>query len=216
VKRFPKNNPFVFDVVNRLHQLSLATSPEWYNTIDQRGLSNLYFETLQAVISIQLDEPWNETIPGGSQGQEAALMFQVWMAGLSLFIWGTVRQVRVRLGQALTRCICDPLFARVKDLLEGTGSYHAWPRGKSLEPVMATLFYGVESCDFSSPWRNWCVESLSKVTEILKLKSAEEFSKALDNFPSTEGYKEAAGKLWVEMKSGGGRNPPTLTLSPLQ
>jgi hypothetical protein len=215
VKRFPKNNPFVFDSSTRLQQLGLATSSEWYNEIDQRALSNLYFESLQNVVAVQVDEPWNATIASGAQGQEAAMMFKIWTAGLPLFVWATTRHVRTRLGLRVTRCTYDPLFSRIRGMLEGSGGYHAWPRGKSLEPVMVTLFYCVESCDFGNPWRVWCMDTLRKVAEILKLKTVDEFRKALDVFPSTEEYKIFADELWVEMIHGSAASTPSLTFSTL-
>jgi hypothetical protein len=215
VKRFPKNNPFVFDVMARLQQLGLATSSEWYKDIDQRALSNLYFDSLQAVVALQIDEPWNATIASGAQGQEAVMMFKVWTAGLPLFIWATARHVRNRLGLRVTRCTYDPLFSRIRGLLEGSGGYHAWPRGKSLEPVMTTLFYCVESCDFGNPWRTWCIDTLRKVTEILKLKTVDDFRKALAVFPSTEDFNSFADELWVEMIHGSAASTPSLTFSTL-
>lgn len=201
VKRFPKNNPFIFDIVVRLQQLGLATSSEWYTNIDQRALSNLYFGSLQTAVAVQIDEPWNATITSGAQGQEGAMMFKVWTAGLPLFIWATTRHVRTRLGLRVTRCTYDPLFSRIRGMLEGSGGYHAWPRGKGLEPVMVTLFYCVESCGSGNPWRTWCIDTLRKVMEILKLKSVEGFRKTLDLFPSTEEFKFFAEDLWMEMTS---------------
>lgn len=214
VKRFPKNSSFVFDIVVRLHRLGLATSTEWYNEIDPRTLSNLYFETLQNVVAIQTEEPWNASLPGGSSGQEAGIMFRVWAAGLPLFVRATLRHIKARLGHIVTRSNHEPAYSRIRALLEGSGGYHTWPRGRSLEPVLATIFYCVESCDYNSPWRPWFVDTLRRLVEMLKLKSVEEFKKTLDFFPYNDDFKVAGDELWVELtqgRSGGGT--PSLTFT---
>jgi len=213
IKRFPKDSSFIFDVVTRLHHLGLATSSEWYSGIDQRALSNLYFEAMYHVLAFQHDETWAKDLPSGTQGQEAAMMFRVWGAGLPLFVWGTVRHVRSRLGLIVTRSDHEPVLARIKNTLEGAGGHHSWPRGKRLEPVLATLIYGIESCDFSSSWRSWAIETLRKVVEMLKLKSLQEFQKALDFFPSTEEYKIVATDVWREVI--GALGTPTVCISPV-
>ncbi|KAF2179218.1 hypothetical protein K469DRAFT_716492 [Zopfia rhizophila CBS 207.26] len=218
VKRFPKDSSFVFDIVVRLHQLGLATSAEWYGEMDQRALSNMYFEALECTVVAQLDEPWSATIAAGAQRQEAATMFKIWAAGLPVFVCGTIRHVRSRLGMIIVeRRICDPLLARVRDLLDSLGGYHAWPRGKNLEPVLATLFYCVESCESIDAWRPWCMDALRKVVEMLKIKSVDEFKKVLDHFPSTNEYRNAADEIWREMTQGGSAaSTPSLTFSTLQ
>ncbi|KAF1998326.1 hypothetical protein P154DRAFT_578145 [Amniculicola lignicola CBS 123094] len=185
VKRFPKNSACVFDTVAQLHEIALATSPEWCERVDQRTVSNLYFEALENVLTFPLEEPWKATLPIGNAGQEATTMFKVWAIGLPLFIWTTVRHVRMRLGLMVTRWNYEPLYTRVRECLEDTGGYHAWPRGRSLEPVLATLFYCVEASGMGSSWRSWLVRTIRKVVEMLKLKSVDEFKKALDFFPST-------------------------------
>ena len=129
---------------------------------------------MHSAVIVQIDEPWTEILPTGIQGQEAATMFKVWAAGLSLFVWATARHVRGRNGMPCPRVRSDPIFTRIKALLDGVGGYHAWPRGKLLEPVLATLFYGVEACDFGDPWRLWCVDTLRRVAELLKLKMVED------------------------------------------
>ncbi|KAF2690328.1 hypothetical protein K458DRAFT_102141 [Lentithecium fluviatile CBS 122367] len=216
VKRFPKDTSFVFDLVLRFHQLGLATSVEWYNDIDQRSLSNLYFEAMHSAVLVPLEEPWNETLPGGVQGQEAATMFKVWAAGLPLFVWATARHTKAQSGTSLPRSRYDPIFVRIRGLLESDGGYHAWPRKKSLEPVMATLFYVVESCEYGDPWRLWCVDTLRKVAELLKLKGVEDFQKALEFFPSTDVFRAVSGDLWSEMMHGSVASTPSLTLSVMQ
>ena len=61
------------------------------------------------------------------------------------------------------------------------------------------------------------MDTMRKVAEILKLKSAEEFRKVVDIFPSTEEYKTTADELWMEMVHGGSTgSTPTLTFSTLQ
>lgn len=207
----------MFDVVVRLHQLGLATSSEWYNEVDQRALSNLYFEALQTVVSVELEEPWNANLPSGPSGHEAATMFRVWSAGLPLFVWATIRHVRTRLGLMVARSNQDPVLARIRDSLEGSGGYHSWPRGKSLEPVLATLFYGVECCEYTSPWRAWALDTMRKAVEMLKLKSSDEFKKVLEFFPGTPEYRAAADEVWQEMFSGSATvGTPSLTFSALQ
>ncbi|PSN61015.1 hypothetical protein BS50DRAFT_625675 [Corynespora cassiicola Philippines] len=203
VKRFPKsNNSFIFDIAVRLHQLGLAVSSDWYNGSDQRDLSNLYFDTMHRVIVLNSQEPWNGELPRSSQRQETALMFKVWAEGLPLFIWATTRHVKSRMGLSITRCEYDMAFSRVQNLLSGVGGYHAWPRGKSLEPVLATLFYCIESCDFSSPWRPWFIETIGRIVEILKIRSAEEFKKAIEFFPTTDEYSAFSESLWEEVMHG--------------
>jgi hypothetical protein len=199
VKRFPKNSAFVFDVVVRLHQIGLATSPDWNERVDQRHVSNLYFEALENVLSILRVEPWRTSIPHGNPGREAATMFKVWSIGLPLYIWTTVRHMRTRLGLTITRFDYESLYSRVRETLEGTGGYHAWPRGKGLEPVLATLFYCIESCEVGSSWKIWFIDVIRKVVEMLKLKSAEDFRKTLEFFPSTLEYKAIMATLWQEV-----------------
>jgi hypothetical protein len=213
IKRFPKDSSFVFDVVVRLHHLGLATSSEWYSNIDQRALSNLYFEAMYHVLAFQHEEIWMKSLPSGIQGQEAAMMFRIWGTGLPLFVWGTVRHVRSRLGLMITRSDHEPVLAKIKDTLEAAGGHHSWPRGKRLEPVLATLVYGIESCDLSSPWRSWAIETLRKVIEMLKLKCLQDFHKALDFFPSTEEYKIVAADIWGE--TTGSLRQPTVSISPV-
>ncbi|KAF2734246.1 hypothetical protein EJ04DRAFT_552793 [Polyplosphaeria fusca] len=203
VKRFPKNHSFVFDMVLRMQQLSLAMSSEWYDDVDQRAVSNLYFEALNNVLTVPLEEPWNANLASGSQGQEMATMFRVWAAGSPLFIWATARHVRSRSGATVTACSYDPIYARIRAILDSAGGYHAWPRGKGLEPVLVTLFYCVESCDPNNLWRPWLMENLRKVSEMSKLKTVEDFKKILEYFPCTDQHKAAAGELWNEMFHGG-------------
>ena len=216
VKRFPKNTSFVFDLVLRFHQLGLATSSEWCNDIDQRALSNLYFETIHNAVMVPLEEPWNATLASGIQGQEAKTMFKVWAAGLPLFVWATSRHAKARMGLSSPRTRYDPIFARIRALLEGTGGYHAWPRGKSLEPMLATLFYAVESCEYGDTWRPWCVDTLRKVIELLKLKAVEEFRKALEFFPSTDSFRATADDVWNEIMRGNVASTSNLAFSIMQ
>jgi hypothetical protein len=206
VKRFPKSSSFIFDFVLRFHQLGLATSSEWYNDIDQRTLSNLYFETMHSAVMIPLEEPWNDTLPG----QQTALMFKVWTAGLSLFVWATARHAKAKNGSRVPRSRCDPIFAHIRALLDVTGGCHAWPRGKTLEPIMATLFYAVEACEYGDPWRPWCVGTLWTVAELLKLKRVEDFRKILEVFPSTEVFVETADDLWDEMMADSATTTPIM------
>lgn len=203
----------MYDIVVRFHQLGLATSSEWYSELDQRALSNLYFETMRSAVTVQIEEPWSGALPSGIQGQEATTMFKVWAAGLPLFVWATARHVRGREGVLAPRGRYDPTFTRIKALLDGVGGYHAWPRGKSLEPLLATLFYGVEACDFGDPWRVWCVDTLRKVAELLKLKLVDDFRKALEFFPLTEEYRAVANDAWSEMMHGSVSSTPSLTFS---
>jgi hypothetical protein len=169
------------------------------------------------VVKLQVEEPWNASLPGGTQGYETALMFRVWSAGQALFIWATTRHVRSRLGLIVARSNHDPVLARIRHYLEGPGGYHSWPRGKRLEPVLATIFYGIESCDHTHPWRSWAMDTLRRIVDVLKLKSVEEFKKVLEYFPSSDEYKFAADELWRELYFGGqGAGTPTLTFSPIQ
>jgi hypothetical protein len=202
VKRFPKNNSFVFDIVVKMHQLGLATSTEWHPEMDQRALSNLYFDAMKLLLSIQIEEPWTESLLSGVRGQEGNIMFSVWSAGLPLYIWATVRHLQSRLGLLVTPCHSDPILDRVRSLLDGAGGYHSWPRGKSLEPVLATLFYCTESCDTTNPRRVWAVEMLRKSAEVLRLKTFVEFKKTLDFFPITEEYTVKADEVWRELDDG--------------
>jgi hypothetical protein len=215
-KRFPKNTPFVYDIVLRLHQLGLATSSDWYSEVDQRALSNLYFEASRGVITIQFEEPWVGTLPQGAQGREAATMFRVWTYGLTLFVTATVRHLKSRLGRTNDRSEQEPVLARIREALEASGGHQSWPRGKSLEPVLATLYYGIESCGLISPWRIWAMDALRKVIGLLKFKSVEDFRKALEFFPLTEEYKANIDGLWTEVFHVSVSATPTLTLTNLQ
>ncbi|KAF2264644.1 hypothetical protein CC78DRAFT_601328 [Lojkania enalia] len=217
VKRFPKNNSFVFDVVVRLHQLGLATSSEYSTEVDQKAVSNLYFEALHKAIILPGEEPWNANIPSGSQGQEMATMFKVWAAGMPIYIWATERHLRNRLGHGVIRLNFDPVLSRVRGILEDSGGYQGWPRGKSLEPILATLFYCVECCDFANPWRMWCLDAMRKIREMLKLNTVDEFKKALEFFPSTEEFRKVADDIWRELLHHGSLGSSQgLAFSPLQ
>jgi len=199
VKRFPKDTSFVFDLVLRFHQLGLASSSEWCNEVDQRALSNLYFETMHSAVVVTLNAPWNGTLANGIQGREAAIMFKVWTAGLPLFIWATARHAKAQRGIIVPRTRYDPIFARIRALLEDTGGYHTWPRGKTLEPMLATLFYAVEACEYGDIWRPWCVDALRRIAELSKIKAVEEFRKALEFFPSTDAFRATVDNVWNEM-----------------
>lgn len=207
----------MFDVVIRLHQLSLATSSEWYNEINHRALSNLLFEATHQVIVFGHEEVWNSSLPTGVQGQEEMVMYRVWAAGLPLYIWATIRHIRTTLGLLVTGSDHAPLLARIRDSLEAAGGHHSWPRGKRLEPVLVTLVYGIESCDITnSPWRRWAMDTLRRVVEILKLKTEEDFRKVLDFSPSTEEYRVFAERLWAELVYGtSAAGTPMLSFSPI-
>lgn len=213
VKRFPKNTPFVFDISIQLHLLGLATTSEWCNQVNQRSLSNIYFETLRNVVAFQVDEPWIDALPSGKQKLEIALMLKVWSLGLPFFVWATVRHIRMKREDVVMRCDFDVLFCRVRESLESVGGYHSWPRGKNLEPVLATLFYCFESCDFNNPWKAWFMDTIQKIIEMLRLKTAEEFQKTLEYFPSTDGFRTASAELWRDLFEGGAAGTPTLTFS---
>ena len=216
MKRFPKDSAFVFDIVVRLHQIGLATSSEWYHELDQQALSNLYFEALQSIMAIQEDEPWNAILPSGALGQETLIMFKVWIASLPIFVWSSIRHARTKLSPAVTRgsCRCEPVLSRIRTLLDGSGGHLAWPRGKSLEPILATLFYCAESCEYGDYWRLWSVDTLRKVIEMLKVKSVEEFRKILDASPSNDEYKTAVEEIWTEATQGtSASSTPSLTVS---
>ena len=199
VKRFPKNTSFMFDVVVRLHQLGGAVSSEWTDRIDCRALSNLYFEAQQSAILVQLEEPWSEQLQEGLQGQEAAVMFKVWAAGLPIFVDGALRHLRSRHRVHNPYYHHGPVFSRIQAILDSNGGYHAWPRGRNLEPVLATLFYASEACNWQDPWRLWCMDAMRKAVDLLRLKTAKEFRKMLDFFPSTETYQEAIEGTWREL-----------------
>ena len=213
IKRLPKNSSFLFDTVLRLHQVGLGTSEDWYDEVDQRALSNVYFEALHNVAAIQFEEAWNATVTSGPQGREIVLMYRVFAIGMAVFIWGSIRQARKRFGLAVTQYTCDPVFMRLRGLLEGPGRYHAWPRGKSLEPVLATLMYCVESCDYHDAWRGWLMDALRTAVDMMKIKNVEEFRKILNAYPSTDGYKEALDDLWAEIITGNIVATPNLMFS---
>lgn len=213
VKRLPKDSSFLFDMMLRLHQIGLATSEDWHDEVDPRALSNLYFEALQNVAAIQADEPWNGTVAAGPQGRETALMYKVFSIGMALFIWGSIRHARIRVGLSSTRYTIGSVHGRLKILLEGPGKYHAWPRGKSLEPVLATLLYGAESCDYHDPWRPWFMDGLRTTTEMLKIKSLDEFRKVLKSYPSTDGYQAAESEVWREIAGGSISGMPNFLFS---
>jgi hypothetical protein len=171
---------------------------------------------MHQAIAFEHEEVWNASLPAGAQGEEARIMYRVWAAGLPLFIWATIRHVRTRLGLMVTGSDHDPVLARIRDALESAGGHHSWPRGKRLEPVMATLVYGVESCHFSNPWRRWAIDTLRTLAELMKLKAVEDFRKALDFFPSTEEYSGMVDDLWPEIAHGvSGAGTPILSFSPM-
>jgi hypothetical protein len=205
----------VFDVAVRLHQIGLASSPEYHEDIDQRALSNVYFEAMHHALAIQVDEPWAQVLIKGAQAQETSTMFQTWAAGLSLYIWGTDRHVRRRRGLAFNGELHGPIFARLKEILDRAGGHQSWPHGKSLEPVLVTLFYALDACDIFHPWRIWLVDTIRKVVDMLKLKRSEEFKKVLEFFPLTPDYRVTADHIWNEIVQQE-RTTPTLTFSALQ
>ncbi|KAF1952571.1 hypothetical protein CC80DRAFT_552383 [Byssothecium circinans] len=219
VKRFPKDAPFVFDIVVRFHQLGLATSGEWYEEVDQKALSNFFFETMHCAATLQIDEPWNNIPQSGNQAKGSTIMFQIWAVGLPLYVWATARHARrSRTAPHLSCHRYDPVFARIREILEGVEGYHAWPRGKTLEPVLATLFYAVEACQYYSfGWRPWCIGTLRLVVDMLKLKKVEEFKKALEFFPLTDEHRLMADAIWTEMMHGSiPSNTPAITVSTMQ
>ncbi|KAK7179949.1 hypothetical protein PSPO01_13948 [Paraphaeosphaeria sporulosa] len=199
VKRFPKNNSFVFDVVMRMHQFGLAVSPEWTDKIDKCALSNLYFEVMHTAVVVQLEEPWQGQLQGGTQGREGSIMFKVWAAGLPIYVGAALRHLRLRRDSNAMRYYHGPIFSRIQTILDENGGHHAWPRGRSLEPILATLFYALEACAWDDPWRTWCLHTMRKVSDLLKLKNAEEFKKVLDFFPTTERYQSLTDDIWAEI-----------------
>ncbi|KAF2749675.1 hypothetical protein M011DRAFT_465350 [Sporormia fimetaria CBS 119925] len=215
VKRLPKDSSFAFDMVLRLHHLGLATSSDWYTDVNQGSLSNLYFEAMYHAVRLQHEEIWNFSMRSGVQAQEISLMFRIWAAGLPLYIWGTIRHVRTRLGLMMFPIDVEPVLTRIKMALEAAGGHHCWPRGKKLEPVLATLVYGLESCDFASPWRPWAMNTLRRAVELLKLKTVEDFQKTLGFFPSTEEYRSVAAELWGELIYSSAVGTPDLRISPV-
>ena len=144
------------------------------------------------------------------------MMLKVWSLGLPLFVWATVRHVRMKREHMVLRCDFGIIFSRVRESLESVGGLHSWPRGKNLEPVLATLFYCFESCEFTNPWRMWFMETIRKVIEMLRLKTMDEFRKTLEYFPSTDEYKVAAKDLWRELFEGSTSGTPVLTFSEIR
>lgn len=203
VKRFPKNNPFVYDAVIRLHRLGLATSPEWINNVDHRTRSNLYLEAMYEALSVSKEEPWTAALLKTSIEQEMQVMFKVWAAGLPLFVWATTRHVKSRLRPPIQWLRKDLVFSRIRGFLEGSGDSLNLPRGKSLEPILASMFYCVEACDPDDVlWRPWAVQLVRKLIGMLKLKTLEDFKKALEFFPMTAEYRLAADRIWWELLRG--------------
>ena len=203
VKRFPKNNPFVYDVVVRLHRLGLATSMEWFGSVDHRRLSNLYFEAMFNALSVSIEEPWNATLRNSTQGQQLSAMFRLWAATLPLFVWATTRQVNSRFRLTVPWSGDNFVVSRIHGLVEGSGSFSTWPRGKYLEPILVSLFYCVEACNYDDPWRHWAISALRKVIDMLKIKRHDEFRRTLDIFPITKEYQLAADVLWRDIVHGG-------------
>lgn len=199
VKRFPKNNPFVFDVVMRMHQLGLAVSPEWTNRIDKCAISDLYFEVMHSAVVVQLEEPWQEQLQIGSQGQESSIMFKVWAAGLPIFVCAAIRHLRLRQGSNTMRFYHGPIFSRIQAILDENGGHHMWPRGRSLEPILATLFYALEACTWDDPWRMWCLHTMRKVANRLKLNNTKDFKKVLDIFPTTARHQDLIDEVWARI-----------------
>ncbi|KAH7093119.1 hypothetical protein FB567DRAFT_166360 [Paraphoma chrysanthemicola] len=199
VKRFPKNSAFVYDVVVRMHRLGLATSADWHGNVDWRALSNLQFEAMHKALLIRSEAPWLETISRNTLSDELSIMFEVWALALPLFLWATTRHLRTRLGIDAPWAGQDIIISRVHHLLEDDSGHRSWPRGKSLEPILASLLYCVEACDFASPLRPWLIRTTRKVSDLLKLKELEDFRKVLDFFPSTEEYRLIRDAVWEEL-----------------
>ncbi|KAH7083168.1 hypothetical protein BKA63DRAFT_584429 [Paraphoma chrysanthemicola] len=199
VKRFPKNSAFVYDVVVRMHQLSLATSADWQENVDWRALSNLQFEAMHKALSIKSEAPWVETLPRNTLSVELSMMFEVWALALPLFLWATTRQLRSRLGIDAPWSGHEIIISRVHQLLGDDSGHRSWLRGKSLEPILASLIYCIEACDFASPLRPWLLRTTQKVSRLLKLKELEDFRKVLDFFPSTDDYHLVRDAVWEEL-----------------
>ncbi|XPS78634.1 hypothetical protein M3J09_010644 [Ascochyta lentis] len=201
VKRFHNSPAFVYDVAVRLHRLALATSTEWCERIDQQTLSNLHFEAMSQALLVSVEEPWTMEFPKSTWGQEMSTIFRVWAAGLPLFVWAIVRQARSRLGLTVPWSGHHFIFSRIHQALKSGGGIAAWMHSRSLEPVLASLFYCVESCDSADPWRQWSVQMLRAVAQKLDIREVEGFTKRLESFPSTEQYQLAANQIWKELET---------------
>ncbi|KAF2020527.1 hypothetical protein BU24DRAFT_487127 [Aaosphaeria arxii CBS 175.79] len=202
MKRFPKDSPFIFDVVIRLHQLNLATSSDWHGKLDSKTLSNLYFETMYAALAVEADERWIEFHATHSGDYGTVTMMKVWALGAPGFIWATLRHAKVRLGSSAPSCDFEPVYARLKDLLEGVDESSAWPRGKNLEVVLATLFYSLEACGPANSWRTWLIGAVRRGVEGLRIKDVDAFKKILRAFPCSDEHMAAADRIWGELYSG--------------
>ncbi|KAF2036582.1 hypothetical protein EK21DRAFT_83537 [Setomelanomma holmii] len=169
MKRFPKDNAFVYDVVVRMHRLSLATSSEWHGKVDWRALSNLHFEAMHKVLSTNAERPWRKLLSESARGDELSTMFEVWTLALPLFVWATTRQ-----------------------LSSGLGVNTPWSGHDS-------IIFRIQACSFASPWRPWLLRVMRKAIKQLKLKELEDFRKSLEFFPSTDAYRLVAESAWTEI-----------------
>jgi len=198
-KRFPKNNTFVYDVMVGLQTLRLASSSEWHTKVESRKISNFQLQAMSQALAIAKEEPWTAILPGGARGAEMTTMFRVWSTALPLLIWSTTRQLRSQ------QCIDTPwtghgpIISHIQELLGGADNVCIWPRGKCLEPVLVSLLYCVEACESNSVMRPWMLETVRKVTTMLKLEQLEDFRKTLEFFPMTEGHRMIIEGVWTEL-----------------
>lgn len=163
---------------------------------------------MHSTIILPQEEPWNDVLPRGAPGREMATMFRIWAASLPLFIMATARHAQALKGVETPRCRHDPIFMRVRTILESTGGQHAWPRGKTLEPLLVTFVYCAEGCEYVDAMRPWFVDMLRKAAELLKLNSLEDFRKTLEFFPTTDIFRATADNLWNEMYHGSVASTP--------
>ncbi|KAJ4359838.1 uncharacterized protein N0V89_000394 [Didymosphaeria variabile] len=187
-------------------------SSDWTDKVDKSALSNLYFEVMHSAMLLQLEEPWQGQLPSGIQGQEANTMFKIWAAGMPIFVSAALRQLRSRQGINMMRYYHGPIFGRIQAVLDEHGGYHAWPRGRNLEPILATLFYALEACTWDDPWRTWCLDTMGKTVNILKLKNAKEFKKVLDFFPTTDRYQDLIEDVWAQIRHASVPSTPSCVL----
>ncbi|KAF2830539.1 hypothetical protein CC86DRAFT_434340 [Ophiobolus disseminans] len=183
----------------RLHGLSLATSTEWLDNLDQGAISNLTFQAMSAALSVSNEKPWSATLPKGVKGSEIATMFRVWAASLPLFVWATTQQIRTWFCIDAPRSGSELVISRIKKLLDDPGDPCVWPRGKCLEPVLVALLYCIEACALKNTWRPWILQTLRRVARLLNLEGPEGFKKTLEFFPSTEGHRMVASGVWAEI-----------------
>lgn len=202
MKKLPKNSPFMYDIVLRLHQIGLSSTSEWRAEVDKQSVSNLYFEAQHRLLIMQSEQPWLASDAATPLAPENVLLYKAFTMAAQLFLWASMRHAQFcddRSNLSISTGSGGLLFGRIKAALEIEGGYSSWARGKCLETVAWILFVCVESCPSVSPDWVWFLGELRRVLSSVRIRRIEEFRKVMQTFPSTDTFRDAEDKVWRAM-----------------